>query len=254
MRVAGFFLLALSLLCTSGLVAAQESYEGGRGLITLEGPSGMFINPTSGTLPEGHGTVQYAIFLPDNNTDVVGHGISASYGITDYGEIGVTGNFIDVDNDFIDDEFTAAGPYARLRLSKDEGVVPEVSIGAYSHFGDDELESHAGFLAAYKRLPIDDNGFLRSVGVHGGAKHLWIDDDANPDDTSFAGYGGVELEIPCRIYIVGEVQTKDSDFHDDIPYSFGVQWRAAGISMSLAGIQNGSTDDPGFYYGIGGDF
>ena len=31
--------------------AAEPQYEGGRGLLTLQGPSGMFINPTSGTLP-----------------------------------------------------------------------------------------------------------------------------------------------------------------------------------------------------------
>jgi len=46
-------------------VVAPAPYEAGRGLITLEGPSGMFINPTSATLPKGAYTAQYCLFFPE---------------------------------------------------------------------------------------------------------------------------------------------------------------------------------------------
>src|SRR5687768_12635254 len=52
----------------------EPAYEAGRGLLTLQGPSGMFINPTSATLPQGKFTLQYCNFYPENQTEVVAHG------------------------------------------------------------------------------------------------------------------------------------------------------------------------------------
>lgn len=234
---------------THGALAADGVYEGGRGLLTLEGPSGMFINPTSGTMPQDAATLQYCIIFPENKTDVVGHGLMAAYGVSDALEIGASGNYIDLRE--ADDSFAGGGPLVRYRLTKDEGVMPQIGIGGYSRFGDDELDKYAAFIAAYKRLPISDDGLVRALGVHVGAKSLWVDDDVNPDDQTTSGYAGAELQLPLRLYLVGEVQTKDDDFNAHTPYAFGAQWRAAGIAMSMAGIQDGSFDDPSFFYGIG---
>lgn len=226
----------------------DAAYEGGRGLITLEGPSGMFINPTSGTIPKNAFTAQYCIFFPNNKTDVVGNGLMAAYGITDEFEIGASGNYVDISGA---DNLSGGGPFARYRLLKDEGAIPQLSIGAYSRFGDEALEKYGLFLAAYKRLPVAEDGFVRSVGFHAGLRQLWFNEDASAEDSSLAGYGGAEIQFPLRIYGVAEVTTKDSDLNTEVPYAFGLQWRAAGIAMSLAGIQNGNTDDVSFYYGIG---
>ena len=106
------------------------------------------------------------------------------------------------------------------------------------------------FSAAYKRLPIDENGPLKAVGFHAGVKHLGLDSDL-PEDTTLAGYGGAELQLPLRCYLVGEVTSKDDDFNRHTPYAYGLQWRAAGIAMSFAGIQDGSREDASFFYGIG---
>ena len=84
-------------------------------------------------------------------------------------------------------------------------------------------------------------------------KNLWLDSSL-PEDTTFSGYGGAELQFPMRVYAVGEVQTKDSDVNREVPYAFGLQWRAPGVAISLAGIQNGNVDDPSFYFGIGANF
>lgn len=227
--------------------AEETGYEAGRGLITLEGPSGMFINPTSATLPQQAYTLQYCVFFPENETDVVGHGLFAGYGVTDKLEVGGIANFIDIDDG---DNLTAGGPFARYRLTKDEGNIPQLSVGFYSRLGDEELEKYALFLAAYKRIPLQETGALRSLGIHAGIRQLWLDSDADPDD-AFAGYGGLELQFPLRLYAVGEITSKDSDLNENVPYAFGLQWRAAGVAMSLAGIQNGNTDDVSFYYGIG---
>ena len=241
-------LLALALPLSAAAQQA-ESYEAGRGLISLEGPSGMFINPTSATLPEGASTVQYCIFFPNNETDVIGNGLMGTYGLTDELEIGAYGNLVVIDEP--SKERAAAGPIVRYRLTKDEGAMPQTAVGAYGRYGDNSLNKTAVFAAAYKRVPIGgDDSPIRSVGFHAGVRNVWFDSSA-PEDTSFAGYGGAELQLPLRLYLVGEVQTKDSDINTDTPYAFGVQWRAPGIAMSLAGIQNGNVDDPSFYYGIG---
>src|SRR3954454_11432130 len=60
---------------------ARES----RCLITLEGPSGMFINPTSATLPKGTFILNYCVFVPTlpDQIGLVGHGILLSYGVRD---------------------------------------------------------------------------------------------------------------------------------------------------------------------------
>lgn len=227
--------------------AEDEGYESGRGLLTLEGPTGMFINPTSAVLPKEAYTLQYCVFFPENETDVVGHGLFAGYGVTDRLEVGGIGSYVDIDDA---DSLSGGGPIARFRFTKDEGNIPQTSVGFYSRFGDDALKKYAVFLAAYKRIPLQEDGFVRAVGFHAGIRQLWLDGDRDPDDT-FAGYGGAELQFPLRLYAVGEVTSKDDDINEEVPYAFGVQWRAAGIAMSAAGIQNGNTDDVSFFYGIG---
>ncbi len=255
-QLALFTSVALAAAATAGemssTTAAKQApmalsepapYEAGRGLITLEGPSGLFINPTSATLPQGAFTAQYCFLLPENDSNPWGHGYMLAYGVTDWAEIGLIGNYIDIDN--ADDPF-ATGPFARIRLTKDEGWMPQFSIGGYSRFGDDPLESHGIFAALYKRLPIDEDGFLKSLGFHAGVRNKWLD---GPDQ--FNVYGGLEVQLPYRFYLVGEVSSKDSDTQSEVPYAFGIQWRAGGVNISVAGIQDGTFDEPAFYFGIG---
>src|SRR2546423_12947036 len=44
-----------------------------RGLITLEGPSGMFLNPTSATVPQGTFDAGYCLILTDRETKKLGN-------------------------------------------------------------------------------------------------------------------------------------------------------------------------------------
>ncbi len=231
--------------------ASSEPYEAGRGLITLDGMSGMFINPTSATLPQGAWTVQYCIFSPNLDTKTLGHGFLAGIGLTDWFELGAIGNFVDPPGS---DLLGAAGPYGRLRLTQRDGWVPQISLGGYGKFGDSALQTYSANLAAYQRISLDEDGFFKALGVHAGARVNWY--DAGPSDAVRA-YGGLELQLPLRVYVVGEITSKDSSRDAEIPYAFGLQWRAGMINMSVAAIQSGSpgqTKSLGFYYGIGGGF
>jgi len=244
----------MSLAASPAARAEEANYEGGRGLLTLQGPSGMFINPTSGTLPEDNATLQFCVLFPNNESDVVGYGAMGSFGYTDALEIGGHGKYVDMRA--ADDSASFAGPLARLRLTKDEGMMPQASIGYYSTFGDEESGNnnrHTAFAALYKRLPIGDDSPVRAIGIHLGGRQTWMEEEFNNgQDTTAAGYGGIEVQLPLRIYAVGEIQTKDKDIgQTEQPYAYGLQWRAAGIAISTAMIQDGTFDEASFFFGIG---
>lgn len=233
------------------LTPSPAAYEAGRGLITLEGPSGMFMNPTSATLGARASTIQYCMFLPNGSTtDTVGNGFMGAYGVTDSVEIGVIAKYISPNKG---SNLSGVGPFARLRLTKNEGLMPQLSVGGYAQFGDDPLTTSGIFSAAYWRIPINEDGFLKSLGVHAGIRETWYDVGASD---AFYGYAGLEVQLPLRVYLIGEVSTQDSDRDlENAPYAYGLQWRLYGVNISLAGIQNGSLPNgPELYWGIGGGF
>jgi hypothetical protein len=231
-----------------------EQYEAGRGLITLEGPSGMFINPTSATLPQGAATLQYCLFFPNTDNRIVGHGLMAAYGITDWLELGAVGNYIEANRDNPGHrEFALGGPMVRIRLLKDESWWPQFSIGGYGKYGTNFLAQTTAFAAAYKRVPIDEDGFLKAVGFHLGGRLSWFHDDA-AESSSLDGYFGGEIQLPARLYLVSEVSTRGKSSTGNfkrIPYSFGIQWRLKAVNLSVAMIQRGNDKELGLYSGVG---
>lgn len=254
-------LLAAALLPSAGILAGEPvqmsakgvaptvepaEYEANRGLLTLEGPTGMFINPTSATLPAGAFTAQYCFFLPDFDfDDTIGHGILISYGVTDWLEIGGLANFLgDAPGGGTD---FAAGPMARVRLLKHDGWIPQFSVGGYGKIGAETIEQASAFAALTERFEVAA-GPVESVAFHAGVRETWTD-----DDDSFRGYFGLEIQLPARFYIVGEIAT-ESSIDDDIPWAAGIQWRAGGVNISSAAVEHGDGGDVGFFFGIGTQF
>jgi len=229
-----------------------DDYVGGRGLLTIEGPTGLFINPTSGTMPAGAFTAQYCFFLPNWSASdpLMAHGALVSYGVTDWLEFGGLFSAIDIDGG---DTLYSGGPMLRARLMKQDGMMPEISVGGYMFLGDEE--KYSAFLALFKSCEISQDGFLRSVGFHAGIRERWISKGDDPSDSP-VGYFGLEVEMPFRLYLVGEVSTKDEDLGDDVPYAFGLQWRLGGINISVACTDPGLpfVDEPSLFFGIGTQF
>ena len=233
--------------------ATVAAYRGGRGLITLEGPTGMFINPTSGTAEKGAITAQYcAAMLEQNDYTEVQHTAILSYGVTDWLELGLMGrvSILDTTNDTV----SAGGPWGRVRVLKDAGWFPEVSLGGILREGSGRLQKRTIFLAASKGYQFPQHWFIKSVRGHAGFRQIWQDGDFNEDDVSI-GYFGGEIELPMNLFIVGEVSTRDPDAFRETPSAIGVQFRhPSGFGFSLAAIQSGGDDRMGVYVGIGINF
>jgi hypothetical protein len=241
---------AASANIMSAIFAADDvSYTGGRGLITLEGISGLFLNPTSGTLGTHHLTLQYCVSIEEASVaKLVKHTAMVAYGITDWIEIGALGRV----NDEPDAPNTAAlGPLFRIRVLKALGWWPELSIGGMFQEGNENITRQTIFIAASKGVQIDADGIFRSFRLHSGFRQFWQDvrvSEQQPSKSASLGYIGGELEFPQHLYLVAEISNDNGVPH--IPFAVGLQWRhPKGYGLSLAGIQNGTKEE--LFVGIG---
>jgi len=222
-----------------------------RGLVTLEGPSGMFLNPTSATLPQGVFAIGYCSVLTNQDTDILGNHMFISYGVRDWLELGVVASMIhfSMNDELPEGDYGYAGPMARVRLRRDVGMWPEVSLGAYAKFGTDAFDSKNVFIAASKTVPIDEKGFLKTITFQGGFRESWLE---APDRNTNRFYGGIEVQLPCDLYVVGEVTQFASRKDQFTPWAAGLQWRGKKFGLSAAIVQSGDDKPPSIYLGIGG--
>ena len=239
------------LAATNGLCQSDPVDSVDHGNVTAQGPTGLFINPTSSPLKKNELLIQYcAAVLESNNEDnILEHNAIASYGITDWFELGVFGQAMDRDRGGVDTTITGVGPFARLRMLREETLRPELSIGGISLNGDadPEITKHTIFLAASKRYGLKNKGYPVDIRFHTGVRTFWKDDGDNDEVVYFGG----EIELPRHMYVVSEVSTEaDTDSH--IPFSIGFQVRHPdGVGLSLATFQPGNQSELVIFVGIG---
>lgn len=228
-------------------VAAKES----RGMITLEGPSGMFLNPTSATLPQGTFAFGYCFVLTSQSTDVLGHSMFFSYGVRDWLELGVVANMFNfrTAGELPEGSYGTGGPMARIRLLRDRQCWPEISLGAYSKMGTDNFDSSNVYLAVSKTVPIDEKGFVKTVTFQGGFRESWLQ---GSDRNTNRFYGGLEVQLPHNFYLIGEVTQFAKRKDEFTPWAAGIQWRGRRFGFTAAMVQSGDDDPPSIYLGVGG--
>jgi hypothetical protein len=228
-----------------------EFVPSSRGNVTLEGPSGMFINPTSATIPAGEFSIGYCALLVEQKTDILQHVLFFTYGVRDWLELGVVGDAFDfsIPGDVPKGVYITGGPMVRLRVLRDTEWRPEVSIGGYSKFGTPALDSCNVFLAASKTIPISQTGIIRSLTAQGGFREGWL---RSPERTTNRFYGGLELQLPYNLYVVGEVTQFASKQDKYVPWAVGLQWRGKRFGLSAALVQGGDDSPPSIMLGIGG--
>lgn len=229
-------------------IAEANKNERGNSLITVEGPRGLFLNPTSGTLEAGELFVSAcAANQPVGDQHLVSYGQIVSYGVTDWLEVSALGLELSVDPDQWDG---LGGPHIRARIVENDELIPEFSVGGYLYEGTTPLAYQALYAALYQGVTLDGASPLKSIGFHAGLKSLWQDSDfAEANGT--VGYFGIEFALPRGIFLVGEVSTKD-DIYAHTPFSFGLQVRRPdGFGFSLSAIQAGNQSGIGALVGVG---
>jgi hypothetical protein len=229
--------------------------KGARGLVTLEGITGMYLNPTSGTLAAGKLTTQYCVAMlkqdsPLGTRTENQHTAMATYGVTDWLELGALGRVSDLDNQ--NQSIAAGGPVGRVRLLKDEGIWPELSVGGMLREGKKNLTKRTVFLAGSKKMDLD-NPVMRSLRLHAGFRQFWQDGSVNVANASIVYLGG-EVEFGRNVFLVGEVSNKDDAFKH-VPFSAGVQIRSQdGKAFDVAVVQSGNEDEVSLFIGVGIEF
>jgi hypothetical protein len=238
----------------------REGYTGAQGLISLQGTRGTFLNPTSGTLGQGQVTVQYCILLADQeapNSDITGHGILGSYGVTDWLEVGFFYNVAEVRA--LDEMISVAGPTVRARLVQETDTLPELSVGGLYFDGDsasDGLSRQELYVVASKRFEIDEDGWAQAFRVHGGVRQTWRHDAPAAPGNGTVGHLAGELFMPYGVSLIAEVNTQDDIFGPRTPWALGAQFKPTGgvLGLSFGYLQNGGLNRPALYIGIGGAY
>ena len=249
------------------------AYRGGRGLITASGPTGMFLNPTSGTVAKGDisaqvfgSTIKPISDLPTGGQDQFAYynGL-LGYGVTDWLEVGGLIQVVDRSNNDDQQIVAAGGGYVRVRVLKDQGFFPEVSVGGMFFEGNEMLDRRTLFTALSKRVAISDTGFFRGFRLHVGGRHYWQKDGselgfkswralAQRGDSASVGYVGAELELPRYLFLVSEIQSRETGDQQQ-PFSVGLQFRhPEGFGLSVALLRPGLQEGMTAYIGIGINF
>ncbi len=233
----------------SAATTAEAPYVGGRGLITNELATGLFLNPTSGTLGRHEFTLQYCALISRVGHDTaIGHRAIAGFGLTEWLEVGAGGRLDDAAGP--GSQPAAAGPMVRLRLLKDGGGLPELAVGGIVLVGDRAAESQTLYAAASKGVRISPTGPLRGVRGHVGFRQRFVREGRNG---SF-GYLGAEAELPRHVFLVAEVYNK-SGGAEKTPWAVGIQVRHPdGVGFTLAAVQTGEAKPVALYVGVGVNF
>lgn len=219
------------------------------GLISGLGPTGLFLNATSGILPKGAFSIESCMAFNENNGDhFAGNGVLVTYGVTDWLEISGYGLIVHgLDPAGAGSSDLGVGQVnARARLVRESEQLPELTLGGIVAFGDDPLVAHSLFLAASKGFTLSDRDFMRSLRVHAGIRETWP--DAGNDVTT--AFVGLELEVVNHLYMIGEVNTRDSST-EKTPWSAGLQYKGESFGLSAAVMQNPGNSRETYYVGIG---
>ncbi len=243
------FVLGASAALAQDTGGSQQAYVGGLGNVTGFGLTGLFQNPTSGILPEGALLLQDCFSIAETAGDHFNtNGLLVSYGVNDWLEVG--GFFSSVLGRTPvpggDSNFYAGQAQARVRVQRDEGLMPEISIAGVAGFGDDFLSKHSALLMASKGIDLSDGDFMRSARLHGGVRHVWT----GRGDEITTAFVGLEVEALRNVFLIADVNTRD-DSYIKTPWSAGVQYRSNGFGFSLAVVQDGQRTDEAYFIGIG---
>lgn len=241
--MAGIRMIA-SFLIFFAVIFGVGQAEGGN--ITLEMPTGMFINPTAEVPPAGTLTPQACWLNQDLKSGTLnGYVAFVSYTFATKTEIGPSFKYVDPP---AGDSLTAPGGFVRQLLLDERGMVPALAVGAtFLEDSDDKLTRRSAFASISKT--ITPEGAAMPVHIHVGGKWVKV-----PGDDDASVYGGVDIDVTNSLKLVAE--TAGKTFGDtEVPFAIGIQYSfQEKLGISLAAINAGGAENVGIYFGIGYPF
>jgi len=249
-----FFTPVFALLAALGLIAGIPAPAAG-GLITTEGPTGMFLNPMAEVTPQKTLNIQACwLFQNEPEGSFFAQLIMVAHTLPTKTELGFLFDLSDFAGEGSGTGVqTSYGGFIR-QLVLSEGqfhpIVPAFAIGSTVLASDGSTKT-TGFFALKKTLTRRESKV--PIRAHLGLRYIYsaLEGAANKDDVT--GYVGLEFSVLKNLSLIGEVNTK-TVFNTKIPFAAGLQYYIGKFGISLATMQFGTAKGPGLYFGIGYPF
>lgn len=255
-------LVLFALVLSVSIPVLVSANPGTRGVITIDGVPGMFINPTSGTLKKGEISIQACISSQDwVGDDSYWKGVFVGYGLSDRFEFGYSHSGFDNRTD--EKAVDASGPAFRYRFLDENVSGWEGSVGAYWRPGTKYVARTGANLSFSRKIGEIDHE--REVRLHLGARTFkqdgwwigkWLGAKTNSlaKDSATLVFGGIEVQLKNNFSVIGEVSST-GNYYTKTPWAIGLQYKkAGGFGCSLGAVQPGYAKSPGFFFGIGINF
>jgi len=205
--------------------------------LTLNGASGMFLNPDARI--NGSLVPQVQANYNDLGDGAKSYGIYGAYSLTGKTEVGAGIGHLDTGGD------SRSGFAVNIKQSLlgVPGVGTHVALGA--GYDDIHFANLYGYVAATQDLgsKIGGHPLAATLGLR------WDRFGKEIDSTKASIYGGIDYGISDKLHLIGELQSRNTKYDTPSPYAIGIRYSAShGITLG-AGIQRTGWDgDSGRFF------
>jgi hypothetical protein len=224
------------------------------GLITKEGPTGMFLNPLAEVSPPQTINAQTCWLHQDLPAGVADWNIfMVAHTLPTATELGLLANLATPQGGSVE---AAVGGFLRQLVWPEARwlpITPAFAVGATAFHTDIRTPGFNARATAFAVLSktLTPPGFRVPVRGHLGGRFI---DFADPTDASdVTGYLGLEVEVLRNLRLIGEVNSRTTA-DTTTPFAVGLQFSLAKLGLSVAAINSGRANAPGLFFGIGFPF
>ncbi|MEO6909239.1 MAG: hypothetical protein ABI210_15240, partial [Abditibacteriaceae bacterium] len=186
--------------------------------LTLNGNTGMFLNPNAYLVQRDHAKAQINYFELGNGIQT--YNIAGVIRAGDRLEIGAGLSKLKLNDHYYGDntDFILNAKY-QLRAP----VKGDYALAAGVGYNGALANNKSAYLVASKSFGkvVDKGSVNASVGVR-------VDEfsDYGPNSSKMSIFGGVAVPVADKLTVIGELQSKNLENYGSTPYSLGVRYRA----------------------------
>jgi hypothetical protein len=205
--------------------------------LTLNGASGMFLNPdariSSNLIPQVQANYN------DLGDGAKSYGLYAAYGLGGKTEVGAGIGHLDTGGD------SRSGFAVNIKQS----LIGVPGVGTHVAFGAGYDDIHFGNFYGYIAGTQNFGSKLTGHGLSATLGLRWDRFGKEIDSTKTSIYGGLDFSLSDKLHLIGELQSRNTEYDTPSPYAIGIRYSALhGITLG-AGIQRTGWDgDSGRFF------